>query len=508
VTHYKRKTKIDCIKENNMRNIWNEQSKFRRTIALLMAIMVVAAIMLMAGVHITTNATAKTKDVSKESIDLLSKLSQAFAEVADVARPAVVNISTTSTVTMKDNPFGNTFNDPFFRRFFGDQFNFPGQNRELKQSALGSGVIIADNGYILTNNHVVKGADKIKVTLYDKREFKGTVVGTDPRTDLAVVKIDARGLPTLRLGDSDKLKTGDLVLAVGNPFGLNQTITMGIVSAVGRSNIGLADYEDFIQTDAAINPGNSGGALVNASGELIGINTAIFSTSGGYMGIGFAIPSNMAKSVMDSIIKHGKVIRGWLGVSIQDLTPDLAKSFGIKETAGALVAGVEQGSPADKAGMKRGDLITEINDKKIDDSTSLRNLIASIAPGTKINVSVIRNGKEQTLTVELGEYKGNKIIKSEYDNVLKGISVQELTTDLRNKLNLPDNVNGVVVTNVSGEMGRQGLLQPNDVIQEVNRTAIQNLQDYNNAVSKVGEKDTVLLLIYRDGASVYITMQP
>jgi Do/DeqQ family serine protease len=373
---------------------------------------------------------------------------------------------------------------------------------------LGSGVIIADNGYILTNNHVVKGADKIKVTLYDKREFKGTVVGTDPRTDLAVVKIDARGLPTLRLGDSDKLKTGDLVLAVGNPFGLNQTITMGIVSAVGRSNIGLADYEDFIQTDAAINPGNSGGALVNASGELIGINTAIFSTSGGYMGIGFAIPSNMAKSVMDSIIKHGKVIRGWLGVSIQDLTPDLAKSFGIKETAGALVAGVEQGSPADKAGMKRGDLITEINDKKIDDSTSLRNLIASIAPGTKINVSVIRNGKEQTLTVELGEYKGNKIIKSEYDNVLKGISVQELTTDLRNKLNLPDNVNGVVVTNVSGEMGRQGLLQPNDVIQEVNRTAIQNLQDYNNAVSKVGEKDTVLLLIYRDGASVYITMQP
>ncbi len=491
-----------------MRNIWNEQSKFRRTIALLMAITVVAAIMMMAGAHITTNATAKTKDVSKESIDLLSKLSQAFAEVADVARPAVVNISTTSTVTMKDNPFGNTFNDPFFRRFFGDRFNFPGQNRELKKSALGSGVIVADNGYILTNNHVVKGADEIKVTLYDKREFKGTVVGTDPRTDLAVVKIDARGLPTLRLGDSDKLKTGDLVLAVGNPFGLNQTITMGIVSAVGRSNIGLADYEDFIQTDAAINPGNSGGALVNASGELVGINTAIFSTSGGYMGIGFAIPSNMAKSVMDSIIKHGKVIRGWLGVSIQDLTSDLAKSFGIKETAGALVASVEQGSPADKAGMKRGDLIIEINDKKINDSTSLRNLIASIAPGTKINVSVIRDGKEQTVTVELGEYKGNKIIKSEYENVLKGISVQELTPDLRNKLNLSDNVNGVVVTNVSGEMGGQVLLRPNDVIQEVNRTAIQNLQDYNNAISKVGEKDTVLLLIYRDGGSAYITIQP
>ena len=388
------------------------------------------------------------------------------------------------------------FNDPFFRHFFGDQFGNPGQKRKYKSSALGSGVIVSDDGYILTNNHVVKGADEIKVILYDKREFKGKVVGTDPRTDLAVVKIDARNLPTLSLGDSGNLKTGDLVLAIGNPFGLNQTITMGIVSAVGRSNIGLADYEDFIQTDAAINPGNSGGALVNTSGKLVGINTAIYSTSGGYMGIGFAIPSDMAKAVMDNIIKHGKVIRGWLGVSIQDLTPDLAKSLDIKETAGALVSGVEKDSPADKAGLKRGDLITGIDTKEVDDSTGLRNMIASTAPGTKIDVKIIRDGKMQTETVVLGEYKEHAVVKkTEYDNALKGISVQDLTPGLRDKLGLPENVKGVVVTGVSPELAGQRLLQPNDVIEEVNRTTIQNVQDYDQAASRIGAKDTVLLLI-------------
>jgi len=472
-------------------------------------IIFIAAILMVAGLSGGVISHARDKAVSKESVTLLGRLSDAFAEVAEAARPAVVNISTTSTVTMEENPFGNMFNDPFFHRFFGDQFGNPGQKRRYKSSALGSGVIVSANGYILTNNHVVKGAEEIKVILYDKREFKGKVVGTDPRTDLAVVKIDAKDLPTLPLGDSGKLKTGDLVLAIGNPFGLNQTITMGIVSAVGRSNIGLADYEDFIQTDAAINPGNSGGALVNTSGELVGINTAIYSTSGGYMGIGFAIPSDMAKAIMDSIIKQGKVIRGWLGVSIQDLTPDLAKSFGIKETEGALVAGVEKDGPADKAGMKRGDLITAVNGKKIEDSTSLRNLVASMAPGTKTDIRIVRDGKEQTLAVTLGEHKENKVVKkTEYDNVLKGISVQELTPSLRDRLGLPDNVNGVVVTAVSPDLANQRLLQPNDVIEEVNRTAIQNVQDYDHAVSRIGAKDTVLLLIYRDGGSVYLTIRP
>jgi len=464
--------------------------------------------LLLLSLTAANNAFAKEKAISQESIKTLSGLSQALAEVADAVRPAVANISTTSIVTTEENPFGDFFNDPFFRHFFGDQPG-PSQKRKFKSSSLGSGVIVAENGYILTNNHVVQGAEEIKVILYDKREFKGKVVGTDPRTDLAVVKIDAKNLPTLSFGDSGKLKTGDIVLAIGNPFGLNQTITMGIVSAVGRSNIGLADFEDFIQTDAAINPGNSGGALVNGSGQLVGINTAIFSTSGGYMGIGFAIPSDMAKSVMDSIIKYGKVIRGWLGVSIQNLTPDLAKSLGIKETEGALIAGVESGSPADKAGLKRGDLVTEMNGKKITDVTALRNTVSASAPGTKVDFKVIRNGKEMTIAATLGEYKEKQIVKkTEYDNALKGVTVQELTPSLRDKLNLPEGMAGVVVADIGADSPTQGLLRPNDVIEEVDRKPIRSVQEYEETVSKIGKNDTVLLLIYRDGGSAYLTIQP
>jgi len=454
-------------------------------------------------------AAAKEKSISQESVKMLGSLSNALSEVAEAVRPAVVNISTTSIETMEDNPFGDMFSDPFFRHFFGDQFGHPGQKRKFKSSALGSGVIASENGYILTNNHVVKGAEDIKVILYDKREFTGKVVGTDPRTDLAVIKINAKDLPTLSFGDSAKLKTGDVVLAIGNPFGLNQTITMGIVSAVGRSNIGLADFEDFIQTDAAINPGNSGGALVNGSGELVGINTAIFSTSGGYMGIGFAIPSDMAKTVMDSIIKHGKVVRGWLGVSIQNLTPELSKSLGIKETEGALISGVESGSPADKAGLKRGDLIIAMDGKKVTDVTNLRNRVSAAAPGTKVDFKIIREGKELTLPVMLGEYKEKKIVKkTEYQNALRGVTVQELTPSLRDKLNLPEGQTGVVVTDVNADSPAQDLLQANDVILEVNRKAIRSAQEYEEVVSKIGEKDTVLLLISREGGSIYLTIKP
>ena len=483
-------------------NFIKHSATFKRSSALILAMVLMAALLP------ATSVLAKTKAVSEDSSKLLSRLSDALAEVADASRPAVVNISTTTTVTMEENPFGDMFNDPMFRHFFGDQFEH-GQKRKYKSSALGSGVIVSENGYILTNNHVVKGADEIKVILYDKREFKGKIVGTDSRTDLAVVKINAKDLPILRFGDSNKLKTGDIVLAVGNPFGLNQTITMGIVSAVGRSNIGLADFEDFIQTDAAINPGNSGGALVNTNAELVGINTAIFSTSGGYMGIGFAIPSDMAKTVMDSIIKHGKVIRGWMGVSIQNLTPELAKSLGIKEAEGALVSGVEKGSPADKAGLKRGDLVIELSGKKVVDSTSLRNMVSASAPGTKLDVKIIRDGKEQTIPITLGEFKEKKVIKkTEYNNVLRGITVQEITQSLRDKLNLPDNLNGVVVTDVSSDSPAQGLLQQGDVVQEVNREAIQSAQDYDQAVGKIGDKDAVLLLIYREGGSLYLTIKP
>ncbi len=485
--------------------------KLHRKKVLQTSVFYTLVLVLIAAVCILSSGAgfAKEKAISRESTQLLSKLSDALAEVAEAARPAVVNISTTSTVVMQDNPFGDMFNDPFFKRFFGDQFNQQEHKKKFKSSALGSGVIVSEDGYILTNNHVIKNADEIKVILHDKREFKGKVIGSDPRTDLAVIKINAANLPTLNFGESSKLKTGDVVLAIGNPFGLNQTITMGIVSAVGRSNVGIADLEDFIQTDAAINPGNSGGAMVNARGELVGINTAIFSTSGGYMGIGFAIPANMAKTVMDNIIKHGKVIRGWLGVSIQNLTPELAKSLNITETAGALISGVEKDSPAAKAGLQRGDLVIELDGKKIADSTSLRNTISANAPGTKTAVKIIRDGKQQSITVTLGEYKEKRIVKkTEYNNVLKGITVQELTPGLRDKLKLPEDLNGVVVTNISADSPTQELLQVNDVIQEVNRTQIQNVQNYDQVVSKIGEKDTVLLLVYRGGGSLYFTIKP
>jgi serine protease Do len=485
------------------------KSHGKHVVRLLGVLALVLALLLTTGLSPTGSAYAIDKVISQESSKLLGKLSDALAEVADIARPSVVNISTTTTVTMENQPYGDLFNDPFFRRFFGDQFDHPGQKRKFKSSALGSGVIISTDGYILTNNHVVKGADEIKVILYDKREFKGKIVGTDPRTDLAVVKIQAKDLPVIRIGESGKLKTGDVVLAIGNPFGLNQTITMGIVSAVGRSNIGLADFEDFIQTDAAINPGNSGGALVNTDGQLVGINTAIFSTSGGYMGIGFAIPSDMARSVMDSIIKHGKVIRGWLGVSIQNLTPELAKSLGMKETAGALVSGVEKDSPADKAGIKRGDLIIQFGGKKVEDSTGLRNMVAGSGPGTKAEIKIVRDQKEQTLTVTLGEFQEKKAAKNiEYNNALKGITVQELTPSLRDRMGIPENVNGVIIANIIEDSPAQEALQIHDVIMEVNRRAITNISDYEQTVSKIGEKDSVLLLIYREGASIYITIKP
>ena len=471
-------------------------------------LLLLITVALVSGI-ITPDSTtlAREKTVSQETTKFLGKLSDALAEVADAVRPSVVNVSTTSTVTMEENPEGDLFNDPFFRHFFGDPHGH--QKRKYKSAALGSGVIFSENGYILTNNHVVKGAEDIKVVLSDKREFKGKIVGTDPRTDLAVIKINAKDLPAAKLGDSSKLKPGDIVLAVGTPFGLNSTITMGIVSAVGRSNLGIADFEDFIQTDAAINPGNSGGALVNTNGEVVGINTAIFSTSGGYMGVGFAIPSDMAKTVMDSIIKHGKVVRGWLGVSIQDLTPDIAKSLGIKQQTGALVADVVKDSPAEKAGLKRGDVIVTFDGKPVEDSTSLRNMVSAAAPGKSVTFKLLREGKELSVTATLSEFKERKAVKKvEYNNVLKGITVQELTASLRDQIGVPENMNGVVITDVGADSPAQGILQAGDVVLEVNRHDIKNLSDYDQLVSKIGEKDPVLLLIYREGGTIYITIRP
>ncbi len=474
----------------------------------LVVLGIITGLVISSRMNVQQLLLAEETGITPDTAEFLERFNKSLAEVAEIAKPSVVNISTTKTVTLRDNPFRDFFDDPFFRRFFGGENPF-GHKRKYKSTSLGSGVIVTSDGYILTNNHVIKDADEIKVKLYDRRVFDGKVIGTDPKTDLAVIKIDATDLPAIKIGDSDRLKVGEVVIAIGNPFGLSHTITMGIVSAKGRSHVGITDYEDFIQTDAAINPGNSGGALVNYKGELVGINTAIFSTSGGYMGIGFAIPSNMAKAVMNSIISYGKVIRGWLGVTIQDLTPELAKHFDIKETEGSLVTDVVKDSPADKAGFRRGDLIVEFDGKPVKDSTSLRNMVANTPPGKKVLVKIIRDGEEKILTVILGEYPEKvSSMRGEIDNVLKGVYVQNLTPELKEQFDIPEKVEGVIVTNIDEESPAYDALRRHDVIQEINRHEIKNLDDYKRVVSKIKKDESVLVLVYRAGGYIYITINP
>ncbi len=475
-----------------------------RTIATLYAVILVPA--LFALFETTPFVDAADARVSKETVEILSKTNKAMAEVVAAVTPSVVNISSVKTVKTAERtvPF---FQDPFFRRFFGDEFRNFEKPREHKRSGLGSGVIVDKRGYILTNNHVIRGADEIKVTLADKREFKGIVVGTDPKTDLAVIKIDADNLPVLPLGDSDSLKAGETVLAIGNPFGLTQTVTTGIVSATGRANVGVADYEDFIQTDAAINPGNSGGALVNVKGELIGINTAIFSTSGGYQGIGFAIPSNMAKAVMESLIRSGKVVRGWLGVSIQPLTSDLVKQFRLSDKDGVLVGDVVEDSPAEKAGIQRGDVIVEFRGVPVKDVRHLRKLVADSAPGKVASVKLIRDGKVRTVDVKIAEMPSDVIAQAEgVDNQLKGVVVQSVTPQLRESLSIPKRINGVIVTDVDEESPAVGAIEKNDVIMEINRKPVTNVKDYEEIVSQIRRGEDVLLLIYRKGSTLYVPL--
>lgn len=446
--------------------------------------------------------------ISRDSIDFLTKTGRAMAEVAEAVKPTVVNISTTKTEKLSDMKMSPFFNDPFFRRFFDDRSGHRETPRTRKSVSLGSGVIISNDGYILTNNHVIQNADKIKVLLSDKREFTGKVVGSDPKTDLSVIKIDADDLTPASIGNSDSLKVGEIVFAIGNPYGLNQTITMGIVSAVGRANVGIADYEDFIQTDAAINPGNSGGALVNVKGELIGINTAIFSTSGGYQGIGFAIPSNMVKIVMKSLIERGRVIRGWLGVSIQSVTPELAQQFHLERDFGTLVADVVEGSPAEKAGLMRGDVIIEFGGKEVNEPYHLRNSVASTPPGEEIDVKVIRDGEIIDLSVVIGELRteSEKPPTAPFKNVLTGISVQNLTPEAYRKLNLPERIRGVVVTDIEGGSPAETALMPGDVILEINRKAISSIDDYEAIVSKIKKDQDLLLLVFRRGSTIFVTL--
>ena len=428
-----------------------------------------------------------------------------FTQVAKLARPAVVNISTTVKAEKHAPLRSPFFDDPFFRRFFGDEFERRFQPQESpRQQGTGSGVIVSPDGYIITNNHVVESGDEIQVTLSDKRNFTANVIGTDPKTDVALLKIKAEDLPALPWGDSGKLKVGEIVMAIGNPFGLTQTVTMGIVSAVGRANVGIVDYEDFIQTDAAINPGNSGGALVNLKGELIGINTAIFSRSGGYMGIGFAIPSNMAKAIQTSLTKHGKVVRGWLGVSIQDLNEDLQEQFEAPDQRGVLVSDVMKESPAKKGGLKRGDIIRQYDSYEVKDSRHLRSLVAETSPDTSVTIQILRDGDEQHVEIRISEMPNDlealaALGEAGGKHALTGITVKPISSGEK----------GVEVTEVKpgSSAGRAGI-RAGDIIREINRQTVRDLDDFQGLTRKLDSNDRVLLLLQRGRATLFLSITP
>ena len=435
-----------------------------------------------------------------------------FAPVIKKVSPGVVKVFTTVKAQKTSFSDGSDMPD-MLRRFFGDpsQGRMPRRGFDTpRQQGVGSGVIATKDGYILTNNHVVDGADEVKVALQDGREFTAKVIGRDPKSDVAVIKIDATDLPTVPMADSDKLEVGDVVLAIGNPFGIGQTVTTGIVSAKGRGNMGL-DYEDFIQTDAAINPGNSGGALVDADGRLIGINTAILSRSGGNQGIGFAIPVNLARDVMGSLIKDGHVTRGYLGVMIQDVTPALAKEFKLKDTTGALVGDVTPDSPADKAGLRSGDLLVEFDRKKVTDSRHLKLEVARTQPGQTVPVKILRDGTAKTLEVTVKTLPGSESIAkndtgSDDSGTLNGVGVTDLDEHARQQFDVPEKIKGAVVTEVKPDSAAaEAGLKPGDIILEINRKPVTNAHDAVRMTERASDK-TTLLRVWREGGSRFVVV--
>ncbi len=439
-----------------------------------------------------------------------------FTEVAKHVTPAVVNITTVMTEKTSDGLSPSDELRDRMEEFFGKPFSPRGRgplNPSEPRGPLrgqGSGVIISSDGYILTNHHVIAKAREVTVTLPDKREFKGTIVGTDPKTDLAVVKINATHLSAVSWGDASVLQVGEYVLAVGNPFGLNSTVTLGIVSAVGRGHMGITQYEDFIQTDAAINPGNSGGALVNTKGELVGINTAIFSQTGGYQGVGFAVSTTMAKPIYESLVKSGKVVRGYLGIGIQELNQDLAKSFNIKDSKGALVSDVKEDSPADLAGVKQGDVVIEYQGTPVEDGVALQRLVTRTPVGSRVLVKVIRDGQPREVAVKIGEQpdqeKLAKIHVSESDTALAGVMVEDLDQETVKELGLKGRAQGVVVTRVEPESGAEKAgLMPGDVIREINRQPLKSVKDFAKVASDMKKGDHVLILITRQGNSLFLS---
>jgi serine protease Do len=466
--------------------------------------------------HSALGAEKVAVNVAKNAAPVsLADFKNGFATVLGPVLPAVVNISSSKVVKTPQENVPDFFNDPMFRQFFGNQvpqFSVPHSQREF---GLGSGVIVNPNGYIVTNNHVVSGATDVEVYTQDQKKYKAKVIGTDPLTDIAVIKIDATGLPTLTLGDSSALKVGDVVFAIGQPFGIGETATMGIVSATGRGLGGTIErYEDFIQTDAAINPGNSGGALVDLRGNLIGINTAILSGGGGEggnEGVGFAIPINMARNVMNQLLTHGKVVRGYLGVYIQDVTPELAKQFGLSQGGGVLVGDVSSDTPASRAGLRKGDIILELNGSPVESRSQLQVQIAQTPPGVPVKLKIWRDGKTEERSVTLGELPENaeKAGESETSSgALEGVQVENLTPEVAKELELSPGTRGVVVTSVdpSGPAAAAGLSR-GDVIQEVNHKPVTNIEQYRQAMASAGAKPA-LLLVNHGGVSGYMVVEP
>lgn len=467
----------------------------RPVFGIFAALMGAAAIVALVYLPSLGRGAAPDIKVQSTPINREAKLDLSFAPVVKKVQPSVVNIYSTTIIHMRQKYWNPFYNDPFFQQFFGNQFG-PNGSREItrRQESLGSGVIVSPNGYILTANHVVQGADKIRVAVPgDPTKYTAKVVGTDPSTDVAVLKIDANHLHAMTLGDSSQLEVGDIVLAMGNPFGVGQTVTMGIVSGLGRSGFNFRGddshprYQDFIQTDAAINPGNSGGALVDVEGRLVGINDFIISSTYGNEGIGFAIPINLARRVMDQLIHSGKVSRGYLGVSLQAINSGLAESFDLPSQNGALVADVLPGTPAGKAGLESGDDIIEFNGKKVTGPHNLQLMVSECEPGTEVTLKVIRNGHEKTLTVKLGELpsemsqtgnsQNNGSVNSTPD-ALNGVTVTDLGPQTRQQLDVPNSVQGALVTQVAPDSNsaRAGL-QQGDIIVEINHHPVANANE-------------------------------
>ena len=434
-----------------------------------------------------------------------------YSPIIKEALPEVVYISSSRVVRHSEQEANPMFDDPFFRQFFGDKQPRSQKPQSEKEQSLGSGVIVGTNGYIITNNHVVDGATDVKVYLRDKRELTAKVIGKDPRTDVAVLKVEANNLPAISLGDSSKVEVGDLAFAIGDPFGVGQTVTMGIVSATGRANLGIEDYEDFIQTDAAINPGNSGGALINSKGELIGINTAILSHSGGNQGVGFAIPVNLVKQVMNQIVDHGHVVRGFLGATIQNVTPTMAKALGLDSANGVLIGDVTPEGPAAKAGLKPGDVVTKMNGEAVADSAALRLHISQTAPGTNVPLTVRRGNSTVDLNVQLGELPADHEQSKEEGSgkqTLRGMQVEALTPQLRQQLHISEGMHGVVVAQVdpNGAAANAGVHE-GDVVQEVNRKAVSSVSEFEQAM-RSADGQLVLLRIVRNGSGLYAAIDP